>query len=231
MARQSQKRRARPTASGVQRPRDFVRPRHSITARGSACRRGPSNSPRGFARTRQRHYHHQACSLVVRGVAGCACLPRSERFVPHRSLFFAGDSRRPEVVSAGIFEKLRAALRSTKTARPHSADQFSLTPRQQAACGSAERAHAPIASPSAHSALPSRSQKYAARYRDCARNESSSPGSEPRLRGYVVMQDASRMPHKSHYLQSRPKAVSQWEPSALGPRRLPARHATDGPVH
>ena len=62
-------------------------------------------------------------------------------------------------------------------------------------------------------------------------NESSSPGSEPRLRGYVVMQDASRMPHKSHYLQSRPKAVSQWEPSALGPRRLPARHATDGPVH
>jgi hypothetical protein len=43
------------------------------------------------------------------------------------------------------------------------------------------------------------------------------------LCGRTVMPDASRQPHKRCYLQSRPHAVSQREPSASGPRRLPAR--------
>jgi hypothetical protein len=40
------------SATTSNRPRDFVRPSHSITARGSACRRGQSISPRCYARAR-----------------------------------------------------------------------------------------------------------------------------------------------------------------------------------
>ena len=88
-----------------------------------------SNSPRCFARARHRN--------TARGSA----------------------YRRGQAIIAGTVQlSLHSAGCVCETGRPRWKDQIGLTLRRQAACGSADRAHATIASHPAHYALSSKSQ-------------------------------------------------------------------------
>ena len=86
-------------------------------------------------------------------------------------------------------ERLRSVSSFRKTGRTHSADHLCLTPRRQAARGTAERALAPIASQSSRSALPSRSQSCWLALTRLRQKLSSRPGTRTCLRGGVGVKE------------------------------------------